>query len=275
MADEEQKKEVVRSYWNSRPCNIYHSKKEFLSKAYFDEVEAKKYFVEPHIPKFAEFEKWRGKKVLEIGCGIGTDSINFARAGAELTIVEFSDRSLEICKERFKVFKLEAAFYCGDAEKLSNVLPAQKFDLIYSFGVLHHTPNPENAFAQLAPFLAPRGEVRLMVYSKISYKLFWLMMENGVKNLQEMDNLIQKYSEAQVDCPVTFTYTFDEITFLLNKHALKVEKIWKDHIFSYEIEPYRNNIYVKDRYWQGIDDRLFKEFEKELGWHTMIIAKGI
>ena len=74
----------VRRYWDARPCNIRHSPKPVGSKEYFDEVEARKYFVEPHIPGFAEFERWRGKRVLEVGCGIGTDSINFARAGAEL-----------------------------------------------------------------------------------------------------------------------------------------------------------------------------------------------
>ena len=71
--------ENIYNYWNSRPCNIKHSTKEIGTKEYFDEVENKKYFVEPHILTFADFAKWKNKKVLEIGCGIGTACISFLK----------------------------------------------------------------------------------------------------------------------------------------------------------------------------------------------------
>ena len=93
--------------------------------------------------KFADFVRWRGKKVLEIGCGIGTDSINFARAGADVTVVDLSDESLQLCETRFDVYGLKAHFYLGDAEELSKVVPVENYALIYSFGVIHHTPRPE------------------------------------------------------------------------------------------------------------------------------------
>src|ERR1700724_251398 len=107
--------EDVRSYWDRRPCNIRHSRREVGSPEYFDEVEARKYFVEPHIPGFAQFERWAGKRVLEIGCGIGTDTINFARHGARVTAVDLSDRSLEIARQRAGVFGLQdrIQFYQG------------------------------------------------------------------------------------------------------------------------------------------------------------------
>src|SRR5205823_13642882 len=114
----------VSDYWNARPCNIRHSTKPVGTKEYSDEVEARKYFVEPHIPRFAEFERWRGKKVLEIGCGIGTASISFARRGALVTAVDLSEKSIEIARQRAEVYGLQdlIRFYCGDAEKLSDFL---------------------------------------------------------------------------------------------------------------------------------------------------------
>src|SRR5256885_16501927 len=80
----------VQKYWDRRPCNIRHSTKPPGSREYFDEVEKRKYFVEPHIPRFAEFSRWQYKRVLEIGCGIGTDTINFWRNGTWVTAVDLS-----------------------------------------------------------------------------------------------------------------------------------------------------------------------------------------
>ena len=91
----------VKKYWNKQPCNINHSSKTFLSKEYFEEVRKKKYFVEKHIPKFANFKKYRNKNVLEIGCGIGTDAIEFIRNGSNYTGIDFSEKSVEIVKKEF------------------------------------------------------------------------------------------------------------------------------------------------------------------------------
>src|SRR5256884_1124852 len=135
----------VRDYWNERPCNIRHSTAPVGTKEYFDEVEARKYFVEYHIPGFAEFARWRGKKVLEIGCGIGTDTINFARSGAQVTAVDLSEESLDLARRRAEVYGLDdrIAFRHANAEELTNVVPVEPYDLVYSFGVIHHTPRPE------------------------------------------------------------------------------------------------------------------------------------
>src|ERR1700676_3692951 len=115
----------VRDYWNARPCNLRHSTAAIGSRQYFEEVEARKYMVEPHIPGFAEFERWRGKKVLEIGCGIGTDTINFARHGAQVTTVDLSEESMGLARKRASIFGLSDAIrFCpGNAEQLTTFVP--------------------------------------------------------------------------------------------------------------------------------------------------------
>ena len=120
----------VSDYWNSRPCNIRHSPKPVGSREYFDEVEARKYFVESHIPQFADFARWKGKKVLEIGCGIGTDTINFARHGAQVTAVDLTEKSLDVARGRAKVFGLDdrITFIQANAERLSEFVPPEKYD---------------------------------------------------------------------------------------------------------------------------------------------------
>jgi SAM-dependent methyltransferase len=265
--------DAVRSYWNARPCNVRHSPKPVGSREYFDEVEARKYFVEPHIPGFAQFESWAGKKVLEVGCGIGTDTMNFARAGATVTAVDLSSESLALARQRAEVFDLDDAitFFEVDAEHLPDVVPVDEYDLVYSFGVLHHTPHPETAIGHIRRYMGSASELRMMVYSRVSYKLFWVMHEEGVWDLARMDELVARNSEAQTGCPVTYTYSPDGIVTLLEGY--EVLDVHKDHIFTWDIDAYRNYEYVKDAPWADVSDAQLAELEKELGWHTMVRAR--
>src|SRR5271170_7067170 len=128
----------VQNYWNARPCNIRHSTKPPGTAEYFNEVEQRKYRVEPHIPGFAEFERWKGKRVLEIGCGIGTDTLSFARGGAQVTAIDLTEKSLAVARQRAEVFGVgdRVRFIQANAERLSESVPVEPYDLIYSFGVI-------------------------------------------------------------------------------------------------------------------------------------------
>lgn len=247
--------ESVRDFWDKRPCNIKHSNAEFGTKQYFNEVEKRKYFVEPHIPKFAEFEKWKNKKVLEIGCGIGTDGVNFSRAGAEYTGVELSKNSLDIAVKRFQLFNLEGTFYHGNVENLITVVPVQKYDLIYSFGVLHHTPHPEKAVKMIKRYMGEGSEFRLMLYAKNSWKA--MMIEAGLEQ-----------PEAQKGCPIADTYSKDDIKILLKDYDIL--DIFQTHIFPFVIEKYINYEYELQPWFKGMPQEMFKTLEKNLGWHTLI-----
>src|SRR5215472_1308230 len=264
--------ESVREFWDRRPCNVRHSAKPAGTLEYFDEVERRKYFVEPHIPEFAQFSRWKGKRVLELGCGIGTDSINFARQGAHLTAVDLSRRSLEICQQRFRVYGLQASFYCGNIEQLSSFLPSQRFDLVYSFGVIHHTPNPKNVLAGIRRFCSPDTEVRVMLYSKWSWKVLWILLSYGHGAIWKLHNLVRTYSEAQTGCPVTYSYSFREITELFE--GFQIQSVRKEHIFPYVIERYVKYEYEPLWYFRVLPKPMFSWLEHQLGWHTLVVAKA-
>ncbi len=263
----------VQQYWNARPCNIRHSDKEIGSKEYFDDVEARKYYVEPHIPVFAEFERWKGKKVLEIGCGIGTDSINFARAGALLTAVDLSDASLAVAKKRAQVFGLQdkITFYQANAEQLTQVVPVEEYDLIYSFGVIHHTPDPEAVIRQIRAYMGKNSCFKIMVYNRASWKVLWIMLTYGKCNVRELDAYIAKYSEAQTGCPVTYSYTKESLPRLLK--GFTITNSFYDHIFPYSIPEYKRYEYKKSWYFRWMPAWMFRKLERLAGWHLCAEAR--
>ena len=245
----------VKEYWNRRPCNIRHSAAEVGSKKYFDEVEESLYFVEPHIPGFAEFEKWKGKKVLEIGCGLGTDAVNFARSGAIYTGIELSSESLELAKKRFDVFGLEGRFFCLDAESLLEQFAGETFDLIYSFGVIHHTVNPSEVVRQVKHLMTGDSEFRLMMYAKDSWKA--AMIEAGLDQ-----------PEAQSGCPIAFTYSDQELSDLLDDY--EILEMRKDHIFPYVVEDYVRYVYTPEPWFKAMPPTMFRSLEKSMGWHKLV-----
>lgn len=266
--------EQVRAFWNRRPCNVRHSPKPIGTKEYFDEVEARKYFVEPHIPRFAQFERWKGKTVLEIGCGIGTDTVNFARAGASVTAVELSEKSLEIAKQRAEVYGLQDSirFYTGNAEDLASFVPVTSFDLIYSFGVIHHTPNPEQVIDQVRHYVQPGSTVKIMVYNRYSWKVLWILLTYGKGQFWRLNELVARHSEAESGCPVTYTFSPREVQRLLK--GFKITEVWIDHIFPYRIPDYVQYRYLKLWYWSWMPEPLFRWLERRLGWHLCVTAQA-
>ena len=264
--------DAVRDFWNARPCNIRHSAKEVGTRDYFDEVERRKYFVEPHIPGFAEFGRWKDRKVLEIGCGLGTDTVSFARAGAHVTAVELSQKSADLARRRVEVYGLEdrVTIHVGNAEELPLLVAPQTFDLVYSFGVIHHSPHPQRIVEHLRRYMTAESELRLMVYSRISYKLFWIMKEENIWDMSRIDEIVARNSEAQTGCPVTYTYTDESVRELLE--GFRVFDVHKAHIFTWDIDPYKRYEYQKAPEWANVGDDELARLERELGWHLLVTA---
>jgi len=246
--------EEVQKFWNERPCNIRHSNKEIATKEYFEEVTTRKYKVEPHILSFANFPSYEGKKVLEVGCGIGTAAQSFCESGAMYTGIDLSDKSIEIANKRMEVFGFtnNSSIFPANIETFYN---EENYDLVYSFGVLHHTPNTELAIQNIFNLLKPGGEFKFMMYAKNSWKNF------------EIQDGLDQY-EAQSGVPIAKTYTKEEIYSLLKD--FKDIDINQTHIFPYEIEEYKKYNYVKKPYFANMPESLFNCLEKNLGWHLCI-----
>jgi SAM-dependent methyltransferase len=250
--------EEVKKFWNDRPCNIKHSSKELGTIEYFDEVELKKFRAEPHILKFTEFPQWKNKKVLEVGCGLGTVGINFALNSAYYTGVELSKESLEIAKKRFEVYNQSGKFYLGNAEELSSFVHIETYDLIYSFGVIHHSPHPEKIISEIKKYMNENSVLKIMLYAKDSWKNY--MIDAGLDQ-----------PEAQYGCPIANTYTKQDVVELLDGY--EVLSIEQDHIFPYQIEPYKKGKYIKQPWFDAMPIEMFETLEKNLGWHLLITAK--
>ena len=266
--------EEVARFWDGRPCNIRHSPQPVGSREYFDEVEERKYLVEPHILAFADFAKWKDSKVLEVGSGIGTDTINFARAGATVVAVELSERSMDLAKQRASVFGLSdrVRFINGNAELLSSLVPSERYDLIYSFGVIHHSPHPEVILREMRKVASVGTTLKLMVYHRRSWKVAAIVLRYGRGRFWRSRRIIADHSEAQFGSPVTYTYSRREFVDLVRRSGFRPTQVFVDHIFPYRIPDYVEYRYVKAWYWRLMPPTLFRFLERRFGWHLCVTA---
>ena len=265
----------VKTYWNSRPCNLKHSTKTIGTKEYFNEVEKRKFFVEPHLVQFADFPSVKGQTIMEIGCGLGTTMVNFAKAGAKkITAIDLSDASIYLAKQNAEVNGVNEIvdFYNVDAEELSQHSPKEYYDLIFSFGVIHHSPHPEKILKEVHKFLSPNGKLKIMLYHRYSWKVFWIVMKYGKCQFWKLSKLVAKHSEAQTGCPITYIYSKKEATRLLNSAGFKITHIEVDHIFPYKISEYVKYQYVKEWYFRWMPKKLFRYLGKKIGWYLCITA---
>jgi len=150
-------KERVRAFWQAHPCGTKFSDAEMGTPEFFERVEAHRYAKEWHIPEAADFGGARGLKVLEIGCGLGTDGARFAKAGALYTGIDLTEAAIGLARTRFEISGLPGEFRVADAENLD--FADASFDRVYSHGVLHHTPDTARAIREIHRVLKPGGRL--------------------------------------------------------------------------------------------------------------------
>ncbi len=210
-------KRRAREQWGANPCGADAAGDlEFGTREYFDAIEDSRYNVyAPWMKEAVGFDRFQDKRLLEIGFGTGTDLLQFARAGALVTGVDLTPRSSDIARRRFDIYGQRGEFLIGDGENLS--FPDESFDVVYSFGVLHHTPDTARAIKEIHRVLRPRGKAIVMLYHRGSL-FHWggLIFKRGIlqgkllrHSVAEIMSRYVEYGSAEAG-PLVRTYTRDE-----------------------------------------------------------------
>lgn len=244
--DTQELKSAVRKFWGNRPCGLIHSSQPTESHAFFQETEKHRFNIhtdwnQPFLKDAIGFTKHTGKLVLEVGSGIGVDSMEWIKAGNQVVALDYNYPSCELTRARFEDAGASGVFVNGDAENLP--FPDKMFDLIYSFGVLHHTPGTAKAVQEVYRCLKPGGQAIIMLYYKWSAKLFGEILvgygirKGGLWKTRSIADLISQYTEfdSQTEtsiCPLTKAYSKREARQMFRQFAsleFDVHYLWPGH----------------------------------------------
>lgn len=207
----EVQKAEVREHWERQPCGTRGVDAD-ERRAFFATLTAERYAVDRHIPAWARFDRGRGRDVLEIGVGAGTDFMSWVRSGARATGIDLTDAGVALTKERLGLEGLDAVVQRGDAEKLD--FPDASFDIVYSYGVLHHTPSTRTAFREAYRVLRPGGTLLAMVYRANSWTGAMLWAMHYAAKLDPLHTLREAIYD-HLESPGTKSYTEAEVRAIL------------------------------------------------------------
>ncbi len=257
-------KNEVKQYWNKGSCGTDTTQKTKFSYDYFEEIENHRYKVEQQIFSFAQFTRFHGQKMLEVGVGAGSDFLQWVRAGTQAHGIDLTQEAVDNVRARLKIYGLEAAdLRVGDAENLP--YPNNSFDLVYSWGVIHHSPDTEKCLAEIIRVTRPGGSIKVMVYNRYSFFTFYLWFNHALlkgKPFQTLSTILFNHQESLG----TKGYTVSEIKKIVQKHPVILEKI-NISLFDNDLIYYRRLV----RWTFGFLSSLLGR--SRWGWFMMIDLK--
>ncbi len=291
MNDASKKQEQVREFWNAKPCDSELSTQSPKSKGYYLEIEEDRYKYQYHILKILDWINWKGKKVLEIGTGVGTDARQIINRGGMYTGINVDQGSVEVTEQALNTFDLSGNVQQSSATNI--FLEDNSIDVIYSFGVLHHIPDVISAINEINRILKPGGELLIMLYNRdsINYHVEINFLRKIVLQILNIPGLIQLFK--LIGFPENKLRRHSEIYRLYGKlgdqewlnrntdgpdnpysqvyNEHEAEKLLAD--FNIKI----NEVYFFDpRHW-GILGRILPKWiinylGRQWGWHRMLYA---
>lgn len=212
-------KDSVKNYWNQASCGTEFINKQKFSPEYFAAIEEFRYRIEPEIFSFAQFTRFHGKKMLEIGVGAGSDFLQWVRAGTQAHGIDLTPEAIENVRQRLAVYNLHATdLQVADAEQLPYA--DNTFDLVYSWGVIHHSPDTEKCLAEIVRVTKPGGTIKIMIYNRHSLFAFYRYLACGFlkgKPFKSFKSVLFDHQES----PGTKAYTFTEAKKMISQHPVK------------------------------------------------------
>jgi SAM-dependent methyltransferase len=193
--------EQVREYWERHIHDLEITKHPVGSRGFFDDLDQYHFEKLHHLPRLVRFDEWRGRSVLEVGCGAGVDLARFARGGAKVCGVDLTASAIALAKANFEQQRLTGQFEVADGESLP--FADQAFDLVYAHGVVQYTANPQRLVNECHRVLKPGGQAIVQVYNRVS----WL---NALSKLM-------KVPLEHEDAPVLLKFSEGEFRRLLSR----------------------------------------------------------
>lgn len=209
-------KNQVHDFWNEASCGESLFLQGFNKQDYLSQSQIR-YELEPEILEFGNFDVFKGKKTLEIGVGLGSDHMLLAQSGAILTGIDLTERAIGHTKRRFELLGLDSDLLRADAENLP--FEDDTFDMIYSWGVIHHSPNTPQVVDEMHRVLKDRGICKIMIYHKMSLVGFMLWLRYGLfafKPFISLNDIYHQYLES----PGTKAYSYKEARKLFHKFKI-------------------------------------------------------
>ena len=258
----------AREQWGQDPCGSNHGREhEEGSREFFDAIEQHRYSeYAPWMPRLMEFQNFRDARLLEVGCGMGTDLLQFSRGGARCVGVDLTPRSVEITQHRFKLYGADGAFMISDGEHLP--FRDESFDVVYSNGVLHHTPDTEGAIREVHRVLRPGGIAKIMLYHRNSWN-YWvdIVLRHGVlragflrgESAEQIMSRVVEFSDHDAR-PLVKVYS--------RREARKLFRLFKDVKVDVEQLPRADLRFLSPVVSESMLDRL----RRRIGWNVIITA---
>lgn len=226
----------------------------------YEEKRGFRYSLQDYMHSTFRFENFAGKLVLDLGCGAGIDSAEFARNGASVVSADFTRIATESTKNLLREANLPTWVIQTDATALP--FKKESFDCVYCFGVLHHIPDVEKAVAEIHRVLKPGGQIMTMLYNKDSllygYSIVYLRgIEEGLLGQFTIDEILSRFSERREDNPYTKVYTRTEAKALFSRYFKSCSVDVCYNVIDLP-EQRKVKVNISDNY--------------ELGWHLIVKA---